>query len=184
MIYPPGTVRTVRTVRTLCLFLLCASAASAQDVTFTRDIAPIVFSSCTSCHRPGGPAPFSLTSYDEVRRRATQVAQVTRDRFMPPWQVEPGVGHFDGQHPLTEQQIALIDTSMPWGDFEESDDAGMARRSWRTVEREVDYSSASRSPPSACRALDYRREAPARHRSDAGAKRARVAPSDGSENRL
>ena len=107
MIYSPGAVRTVRTS---CLFLLCASAASAQDVTFTRDIAPIVFRSCTSCHRPGGPAPFSLATYDEVRRRATQIAQVTRSRFMPPWKVEPGISHFTGQHPLTDQEIALIDT--------------------------------------------------------------------------
>jgi Flp pilus assembly protein TadD len=105
--YPLGTVRTVRT---LCLLLLSASAASAQDVTFARDIAPIVFNSCTSCHRAGGPAPFSLDTYDEVRRRATQIAQVTRSRFMPPWKVEPGVSRFVGQHPLTEQQIALIDT--------------------------------------------------------------------------
>jgi len=110
VIYPLGTVRTLRTVRTLCLCLLSASTASAQDVTFARDIAPIVFNSCTSCHRAGGPAPFSLATYDEVRRRATQIAQVTRSRFMPPWKVEPGLSHFVGQHPLTDQQLALIET--------------------------------------------------------------------------
>ena len=79
-------------------------------MTFARDIAPIVFNSCTSCHRAGGPAPFSLATYDEVRRRATQIAQVTSRRFMPPWKVEPAVSHFVGQHPLTDRQIALIDT--------------------------------------------------------------------------
>jgi Flp pilus assembly protein TadD/mono/diheme cytochrome c family protein len=92
------------------LLALPPSGAFAQEVTFTRDIAPIVFNSCSSCHRSGGPAPFSLTTYDEVRRRATQIAQVTRSRFMPPWKVEPGVSDFVGQHPLTQQQIALIDT--------------------------------------------------------------------------
>ena len=83
--------------------------SEAQEVTFTRDIAPIVFKSCVSCHRSGGPAPFSLTTYDEVRRRATQIATVTKSRFMPPWKVEPGVGHFVGQDPLTAAQIALIE---------------------------------------------------------------------------
>lgn len=83
--------------------------AVAQDVTFTKDIAPIVFKSCVSCHRKGGPAPFALTTYDEVRRRATQIATVTRSRFMPPWKVEPGVGHFVGQDPLTENQIASLE---------------------------------------------------------------------------
>jgi Flp pilus assembly protein TadD/mono/diheme cytochrome c family protein len=79
------------------------------DVTFARDIAPIVFDACVSCHRPGGPGPFSLTTYDDVRRRATQIAQVTQSRFMPPWKVEPGVGQFVGQRQLTDREIALID---------------------------------------------------------------------------
>ena len=85
------------------------SAAQAQDVTFARDIAPIVFDACTSCHRQGGPGPFSLTTYAEVRQRATQVAQVTHSRFMPPWKVEPGVGHFVGQRTLSGRELELID---------------------------------------------------------------------------
>ena len=58
---------------------------------------------------PAARARFSLTTYDEVRRRATQIAQVTKSRFMPPWKVEPGVGHFVGQRPLTDREIALIE---------------------------------------------------------------------------
>jgi len=92
------------------LGVLWCAPASAQEVTFTKDIAPIVFTSCVSCHRQGGPAPFSLTTYDEVRRRATQIATVTKSRFMPPWKVEPGVGHFVGQDPLTDAQIARLGT--------------------------------------------------------------------------
>ena len=49
---------------------------------------------CVSCHRPGGPGPFSLATYEDVRRRAQQIAQVTRSRFMPPWKVEPDIGPF------------------------------------------------------------------------------------------
>jgi len=90
----------------LCVF---AATARAQGPDFSRDVAPIIFESCVSCHRAGGPGPFPLTTYDEVRRRATQIAQVTRSRFMPPWKVEPGVGHFVGQHPLDDQAIALIE---------------------------------------------------------------------------
>ena len=68
-----------------------------------------MFKSCVSCHRDGGPGPFSLTTYDEVRRRATQIAQVTKSRFMPPWKVEPSIGHFVGQRPLSDAEIASID---------------------------------------------------------------------------
>ena len=101
-----STLRTLCTVCTVCT-LVTASDASAQ--TFSRDVAPIVFDACTSCHRPNGPGPFSLTTYDEVRRRATQIAQVTKSRFMPPWKVEPGVGHFVGQRQLTDREIATIE---------------------------------------------------------------------------
>jgi mono/diheme cytochrome c family protein len=93
----------------LLLSLAVASPAFAQQVTFTRDIAPIVFSACASCHRAGGPGPFSLTTYQQVRQRATQIARVTGSRFMPPWKVEPGVGHFVGQRNLTPEELALID---------------------------------------------------------------------------
>ena len=91
------------------LFVSASSSAWAQGVTFTKDVAPIVFGACVSCHRDGGPGPFSLTTYDEVRRRATQMAQVTRSRFMPPWKIEPGVGHFVGQRTLTDAEIATIE---------------------------------------------------------------------------
>jgi len=79
-----------------------------------------VFEACVSCHRSGGPGPFPLTTYDEVRRRATQIAQVTRNRFMPPWKVEPAVGHFVGQRMLTDREIDTIDrwarSGTPQGD--------------------------------------------------------------------
>src|SRR5688572_33249523 len=110
----------MRTILLTSFFSLFSSGVLAQDVTFTRDVAPIVFASCASCHRAGGPGPFSLTTYDEVRRRATQIAQVTKSRFMPPWKVEPGVGHFVGQRPLTDREIDLIEqwatTGAPEGD--------------------------------------------------------------------
>ena len=77
-------------------------------MTFTKDIAPIVFQACVSCHREGGPGPFALTTYREVRQRATQIAQVTQSHFMPPWKVDPEVGHFVGQRTLTSSEIATI----------------------------------------------------------------------------
>ncbi len=85
-----------------------AAAPQTPEVTFSRDVAPIVFDACVSCHRAGGPGPFPLTTYDEVRRRATQIAEVTRTRFMPPWKVEPAVGHFVGQRLLTDQEITTL----------------------------------------------------------------------------
>ena len=87
---------------------LAPEPAPDGPVTFTRDVAPIVFEQCAPCHRPGGSGPFSLLSYDDVSRRARQVAEVTASRFMPPWLPEPGDTAFVGQRRLTSSQIATI----------------------------------------------------------------------------
>src|SRR5438309_11023608 len=86
-----------------------ASAAAPTDrITFTKEIAPLVFDRCAMCHHPGGTAPFSLLTYADVKQHATQIAVVTRNRFMPPWKAEPASGPFIGQHPLTDGEIDVI----------------------------------------------------------------------------
>jgi len=94
--------------------LLLASAApatSAEDratPTFSRDIAPIVQSYCAPCHRPGEAAPFSLLSYDDVKKHGGQIVTVTKSRYMPPWLPEPGYGAFEGERRLSDRQVELI----------------------------------------------------------------------------
>jgi tetratricopeptide (TPR) repeat protein len=83
---------------------------SARDrpVTFARDVAPIIFDRCGICHHPNGSAPFSLLTYPAARQRATQIAQVTKSRLMPPWKSEPAYGEFIGHRPLTDAEIGVI----------------------------------------------------------------------------
>jgi Flp pilus assembly protein TadD len=77
-------------------------------VTFTRDVAPIVFDKCAGCHRPTGPAPFSLLAYADVRQRATQIAEVTERRYMPPWKAEPHPNGFVGQPRLRDEELVTL----------------------------------------------------------------------------
>ena len=118
----------------IAIFPVPAKAGALQSPSFSKDIAPIVFDACVSCHRTNGPGPFPLTSYDEVRRRATQIAKVTASRFMPPWKVEPGVSHFVGQRLLTDQEISLIDrwakNGAPEGDPKETPPAPKFADGW------------------------------------------------------
>lgn len=78
------------------------------QVTFTKDIAPIVFQHCAGCHRPGQPAPFVLLSYLDVKKHATDVADVTARRYMPPWLPEHGYGEFVGERRLNAMELGLI----------------------------------------------------------------------------
>ena len=82
--------------------------ANAEAVTFTKNIAPIIFNNCANCHRPGEVAPFSLLTYSDVAKRAKQIGIVTQKRLMPPWKLETGYGEFQHARRLTDQQIALI----------------------------------------------------------------------------
>jgi tetratricopeptide (TPR) repeat protein len=89
----------------------CAASAAAQPrVTFTKDIAPIVWSRCAACHRAGEIGPFSLVTYDDVKRHLTQVADATARRIMPPWKPEPESGPFDGDRRLTDAELNAIQT--------------------------------------------------------------------------
>jgi Tfp pilus assembly protein PilF len=88
---------------------VCAPFAWAQPtLTFTKDIAPIVWTRCASCHRPGEIGPFSLLTYDDVRRRAAQIASVTSRRIMPPWKPEAGKGEFQDERRLTDRELESL----------------------------------------------------------------------------
>src|SRR5205823_2267747 len=74
--------------RNIVFALLLVAAlrlGSAQTVTWSEHIAPIVYNNCTSCHRPGQVSPLPLMNYDDVRRRGSTISQTVEARFMPPW---------------------------------------------------------------------------------------------------
>ena len=92
-----------------------AAPPSRAAVTFSETIAPIVYANCVTCHRPGEAAPFSLITYEDVVKRGKLVAQVTSEKYMPPWHAVAGHGEFVGERRLTEAQIAAIDTWVKTG---------------------------------------------------------------------
>jgi Tfp pilus assembly protein PilF len=83
--------------------------ASAAELTFNKDIAPLLWKHCAGCHRPGASAPFSLIEYKDVVPRARQIVAATRNRVMPPWLPEPGHGEFADVRRLAPEEIDRID---------------------------------------------------------------------------
>jgi Flp pilus assembly protein TadD len=97
----------------LCVLGVLCGPASGQaqpaSPTFTKDIAPIVFTKCGVCHRPGGAAPFSLLTYESARQHASQMAAATASGFMPPWKADSSFAStFIGQPHLTDGEIAAF----------------------------------------------------------------------------
>ena len=90
-----------------CLAAL-AAVTSAEQITFSENIAAIVHDKCSSCHRPGQSAPFSLLTYEQVSERADTIAAVLDDGYMPPWKnVVPDVA-FQHDRRLAKSEYELI----------------------------------------------------------------------------
>ena len=98
-----------KNVAPVSLILALLPATTFGQVTFAKDVAPVVFTKCSQCHHPGGSAPFSLLTYREARSHATQIAVVAKTRVMPPWKVDPAGHKFIGLDPLTDSEIAILE---------------------------------------------------------------------------
>ena len=92
------------------------SLAQSSEVTFHKDIEPILQRSCQNCHRDGGAGPMPLVTYDQVAPFAGLIEYKTalRDRAgaMPPWYMEKDIGiqEFKNDPSLSDEELALIST--------------------------------------------------------------------------
>src|SRR3984893_4681184 len=80
------------------------------EVTFTKDVAPILQKNCQVCHRPNTFAPMSLLTYEDARPWARSIKQKVVAREMPPWYIDRNVGirHFKNDVSLSDEEIATI----------------------------------------------------------------------------
>ena len=100
-----------------------AQFASAQDVTFAKDVAPILLDNCVSCHQEGGLGPMELVTYETARQYAPRIKMKVVDRQMPPgWNIEKTIGiqEFKNDPSLSNEEVETIarwvDTGAPLGD--------------------------------------------------------------------
>lgn len=117
----PVTIASTRAPGCLIGRVLVANEAS--PVTYARQISRIFARHCVECHRDEQVAPFAMTSYDEVAGWAPMIAEVIRERRMPPWHADGPRGHFLGERRLSDEEIQLVerwvDEGAPLGDIAE-----------------------------------------------------------------
>jgi len=118
-----------------------AQTGSNQSPTFSRDVAPLFFEHCTTCHRPGEVAPMSLLTYKDARPWARSIASQVRSGKMPPWHADPAIGHFSNERRLTEAQkatiVAWVDAGAPEGNPADLPAAPRYTPGWRIGQPDV-----------------------------------------------
>ncbi len=120
-----------------------AAGQEATRPTFSKDVAPILFEHCVSCHRPGEVAPMSLTSYEAVRPWARAVRTKVVSREMPPWHADPAFGSFKNNTSLTHEEIDIIsrwvDAGSPRGNEADLPEFPAFAEGWQGDEGPPDY---------------------------------------------
>ena len=113
----------MRTVVALLCIGLCAfvsasnglGTSSGEEVTYNKDVAPILEKHCIGCHRPNDIAPMSLMTYEEVLPFARMIRENVIQHKMPPWHADPAFGDFDNDARLKDEEIATIDAWVKGG---------------------------------------------------------------------
>src|ERR1700730_3491198 len=85
-----------------------SAAGTSPSPTYSRDIAPILYRSCTTCHRPGEIGPMSLLSYQDARPWAKSIAARVTAGTMPPWHADPATGEFSNDRRLSAAEKETI----------------------------------------------------------------------------
>ncbi len=111
------TARLGTTMRILPIAFAMVSSGFAAP-TFTKDVAPIFYRKCVSCHRPGEVAPMSLLDYESARPWAKAIRQSVLTRKMPPWFADPQYGHFANDARLSEDEIGAVKAWVDGGSLE------------------------------------------------------------------
>lgn len=83
-------------------------APPKEAPTYARDVEPLLRRHCLDCHRPKGSAPFPLTTYEDVNRIDSMIAEGVAERRMPPWFAEGGAEKFSNHRGLSADERRLI----------------------------------------------------------------------------
>src|SRR5215471_4413046 len=78
------------------------TTSGASVPTFTKDVAPILYKNCTTCHRPGEIAPMPLLTYEDARPYAKDILEEVGEGHMPPWHADAPPGTFENERRLSD----------------------------------------------------------------------------------
>src|SRR5262249_49913576 len=119
-----------------------SEAADPKVPTYYKEVARILQKNCQECHRPNQVAPFALLTYDQARKRASDLVRVTDERVMPPWPASPSFGGpFGDPRLVTDAEIATLrawaEAGCPQGDLKDAPEPRTFSSAWPLGEPDV-----------------------------------------------
>jgi len=100
--------RALKIMLLTLIYGMSTITASAQTITWSEHIAPILYENCTQCHIDGGIAPFSLVGYTKAKNYASSIAASTQSKRMPPWPADPKYRRYAHERILSTEEIEQI----------------------------------------------------------------------------
>ncbi|HEX4875044.1 MAG TPA: T9SS type A sorting domain-containing protein [Chitinophagaceae bacterium] len=92
----------------LVILISISLSGKLLSQTWADNVAPVLYTKCVSCHRPGGIAPFSLLTYNEAYSVRASISSAVAAKRMPPWPPDDNYVHFTDARILTPSQISTI----------------------------------------------------------------------------
>ncbi len=133
-----------RIVFTGLLFAGLAAAATTSgesNVTYYKDVLPVLEKNCQGCHRPGEAAPMSFLSYETTRPWAKAMKAAVLTKKMPPWFADPHYGKFSNDRTLSAADVNIItswaDAGAPAGDAKDAPAPVAFVEGWRITKPDV-----------------------------------------------
>ena len=133
--------------------------AVAGNVTYYKDVAPVLQNRCQECHRPGEVAPMSFMTYDQVRPWAKGMKTAVLTKKMPPWSADPHYGKFVNDRSLSQTEIdtlvAWVDGGAPAGNPKDAPKAREYFEGWQIGKPDVVYELPTAIDVPASGVVDY-----------------------------
>jgi peroxiredoxin/mono/diheme cytochrome c family protein len=153
-------VSTPETTTSGCVVERAKKPAVEGEVTFTKDVAPLLQKHCQECHRPGEIGPFSLLSYDDAKARAKRIREAIQEQRMPPWHADPRFGKFANDRRMTPEErdtlLAWIDKGAARGDEKDPPPVKFVK-GWKIGEPDKVFTMDKEFTVPASGVLDYQR---------------------------
>jgi peroxiredoxin/mono/diheme cytochrome c family protein len=154
-------ITTPRTEASGCLIERPRKPRDAGEVTYAKQVAPILQERCQECHRPGEIGPFPLLTFEDAAKRTARIREAVLEQRMPPWHADPRHGKFSNDRRLTEPEretlLAWIDGGAPQGNDKDLPPPAKFVTGWKIGEPDQVYAMAREFKVPATGVLDYQR---------------------------